>query len=82
VVGYSETTQKRTFRNILWTLRPRMRKRQAQWKRVGAPSCHSKFHTDQTHSGWSAFCCLADLTNPVESKRKLVGAVGIETTSS
>jgi hypothetical protein len=28
-----------------------------------------------------AFCCLADFTSSVESKRKLVGAVGIETTA-
>jgi hypothetical protein len=29
----------------------------------------------------AAFCCLVDFASPVESKRKLVGAVGIEPTT-
>ena len=32
----------------------------------------------QRRSPIAAFCCLADFASPVESKRKLVGAVGIE----
>jgi len=34
----SETLRKRIFRDLLWTLRPRMRKGQAQWKCASSPS--------------------------------------------
>lgn len=41
--------------------------------------CSSEFPTDQRIPAViAAFCCLADFASPVESKRKLVGAVGIE----
>jgi hypothetical protein len=53
-----------------------------QWKCVGCHPCHSEFPTDQRIPAViAAFCCLVELTSPVESKRKLVGAVGIEIAS-
>jgi hypothetical protein len=53
-----------------------------QWKCVGCHPCYSEFPTDQRIPAViAAFCCLVELTSPGESKRKLVGAVGIEIAS-